>query len=86
MYESVKKRGLSRQATPRKGGHTVENGVIFHKAGESTKDSPASFTCDLSGDKRGGRDGLFLFHQIAQRRDDPAGYRLRRLLVKALPG
>ena len=42
--------------------------------------------CDLSGDKRGGRDGLFLFHQIAQRRDDPAGYRLRRLLVKALPG
>jgi hypothetical protein len=25
----------------------VENGVIFHKAGESTKDSPASFTCHL---------------------------------------
>ena len=29
MYENVKKRGLSRRATPRKGGHTVENGVIF---------------------------------------------------------
>ncbi|MGB7838014.1 MAG: hypothetical protein WBL40_07880, partial [Terrimicrobiaceae bacterium] len=26
------------------------------------------------------------FHQIAQRRNDPAGYRLRRLLVEALPG
>jgi hypothetical protein len=29
------------------GGHTVENGVLFHRAGESTKDSPASFTCHL---------------------------------------
>src|SRR4029077_7698799 len=27
------------------GGHTVENGVLFHRAGESTKDSPAPFTC-----------------------------------------
>jgi hypothetical protein len=25
----------------------VENGVLFHRAGECTKDSPASFTCHL---------------------------------------
>ena len=30
-----------------RGGHTVQNGVLFHRAGESTKDSPASFTCHL---------------------------------------
>ena len=30
-----------------RGGHTVQNGVLFHRAGEPTKDSPASFTCHL---------------------------------------
>jgi hypothetical protein len=39
LYLRVSRRGC--------GGHTVENGVILHRAGESTKDSPASFTCHL---------------------------------------
>ena len=30
-----------------RGGHAVKNGVLFHRAGESTKDSPAPFTCHL---------------------------------------
>jgi hypothetical protein len=30
-----------------RGGHTAKNGVLFHRAGESTKDSPASLTCHL---------------------------------------
>src|SRR4029077_12083008 len=30
-----------------RGGRTVTNGVLFHRAGESTKDSPAFFTCHL---------------------------------------
>ena len=28
-------------------GHTVKNGLLFHKAGESTKDSSACFTCQF---------------------------------------
>jgi hypothetical protein len=39
LYRRVSRRG--------RGGHTVENGVLFHRAGESTKDSPDSFTCHL---------------------------------------